>query len=324
MEKHIEERLSSLRVMLLKMLSGSYYQRIKRSDHNDIIESFILGFNMLAEEFQDVLIHQGYANRDAAILDIVQMSFIINENGYVEMVNDLACKILSRRKSNIIDGSFDALLTEDSAKKWMKVFQQGANIGALDTSIDLIFKSQEGLVIPKTAYISRFYRNGHGFKTLITIIHHTNYQKEFASGIVDNIKKGEAKIKNALKDDKTFVLRRSKVRLSSEDIMKIKMARNIILTNIEDDFPSLKEFALQLGTNEFKLKYGFKEMYGTTVHKFLIQERLRKAMMMVCYSDRPFKNIAEMTGFKSLAHFSRSFKQTYLLSPSGMRKKNDL
>ena len=101
------------------------------------------------------------------------------------------------------------------------------------------------------------------------------------------------------------------------------MAHDMILTNLEDDFPSLKEFALELGTNEFKLKYGFKELYGTTVHKFLIQERLRKAMMMVRYSDRPFKSIAEMTGFKSLAHFSRSFKQTYSLSPSDMRKKND-
>src|SRR5690606_27644587 len=98
MEEHIEQRLSSLKAMLLKMTSGSYYHRIKRSEHTDIVESFIVGFNMLAEEVQDTLIHQGYANRNTAILDIVQMSFILDENGMIEMVNKPACKTLSQRK----------------------------------------------------------------------------------------------------------------------------------------------------------------------------------------------------------------------------------
>ncbi|MGV8815780.1 MAG: helix-turn-helix domain-containing protein [Gelidibacter sp.] len=323
MEEHIEQRLSSLKVMLLKMTSGSYYHRIKRSEHKDIIESFILGFNMLAEELQDAFIHQGYANRDSTILDVVQMSFIINEEGIVEMVNRPACKTLSRRKKNIIDQPFEALLTEDSVKKWKNVFHKSANRSTFDTSVDVVFNSKEGLEIPKTAYVSRYYKNAQGYKILITIIHHSNYQNELQSGIKGNNHEIKLKGKKGSENDRTSVLKKSKVRLSSEDIRKIRMARNMILANLEDDFPSLKEFALELGTNEFKLKYGFKELYGTTVHKFLIQERLRKAMMMVRYSDRPFKNIAEMTGFKSLAHFSRSFKQTYSLSPSEMRKKND-
>ncbi|MBA6153092.1 helix-turn-helix domain-containing protein [Gelidibacter maritimus] len=324
MEEHIEQRLSSLRVMLLKMLSGSYYQRIKRSEHNDILESFILGFNVLAEEFQDVLIHQGYVNRNAAILDVVQMSFIIDEHGMVEMVNKLACKTLSRRKRNIIDRPFEALLTEGSVKKWKNVFQQCAKRRAYDTSVDLVFKSKGGLEIPKTVYVSRYYKNAQGYRTLITVIHHTNYQKKLQSGISGKINKVKLKGNKRSLKDRTALLKKSKVRLSLEDIQKIKRAHDMILANLEDDFPSLKEFALQLGTNEFKLKYGFKELYGTTVHKFLIEERLRKALMMVLYSDRLFKSIAEMTGFKSLPHFSRAFKNAYGHSPSEMRKMNNV
>ncbi|TXD81188.1 helix-turn-helix transcriptional regulator [Subsaximicrobium wynnwilliamsii] len=88
------------------------------------------------------------------------------------------------------------------------------------------------------------------------------------------------------------------------------------------DFPSLKDFALQIGTNEFKLKYGFKELYGTTVYRFLVQERLRKAQMMIQYSDLPLKSIAYMTGFKSMPHFSRTFKKRYGYSPSALRNNS--
>lgn len=87
------------------------------------------------------------------------------------------------------------------------------------------------------------------------------------------------------------------------------------------DFPSLKDFALQLGTNEFKLKYGFKELYGTTVHRFLMEERLRKSKMMIQFTDQSLKSIAHTTGFKSISHFSRTFKKRYEYAPSELRKK---
>ena len=50
-----------------------------------------------------------------------------------------------------------------------------------------------------------------------------------------------------------------KLRLSFQDIRKIRAGHDIIINNLEMDFPSLKDFALQLGTNEFKLKYGLVE-----------------------------------------------------------------
>ncbi|MGC1632894.1 MAG: AraC family transcriptional regulator, partial [Gelidibacter sp.] len=85
-------------------------------------------------------------------------------------------------------------------------------------------------------------------------------------------------------------------------------------------FPSQKDFALQLGTNEFKLKYGFKELYGTTMHKFIIQERLRNAQVMIQYTDLPFKAIAHKSGFKSQSHFSRLFKARFGYTPKDLRK----
>ena len=109
--------------------------------------------------------------------------------------------------------------------------------------------------------------------------------------------------------------------MSFEDIRKIREGHDIIINNLEMDFPSLKDFALQLGTNEFKLKYGFKELYGTSVYRFLKEERMRKSKMMIQYSGQSLKTSAQMTGFKSMAHFSRTFKKRYGYTPSELRKK---
>ena len=63
------------------------------------------------------------------------------------------------------------------------------------------------------------------------------------------------------------------------------------------------------------------ELYGTTVHKFLVRERLRKAKTMVQYTQLPFKTIGKMVGFKSFAHFSWAFKERYGDSPRYYRAK---
>ena len=101
---------------------------------------------------------------------------------------------------------------------------------------------------------------------------------------------------------------------------KIREGRDLIMNNLENELPSLKEFAHQLGTNEFKLKYGFKQLYGTSVYRFLLQERLRKSKMLIQHTDHSIKTIAYQTGFKSIPHFSRVFKKTFGYTPTALRK----
>src|SRR5690606_40191990 len=117
---------------------------------------------------------------------------------------------------------------------------------------------------------------------------------------------------------------RKKVRLTQDDIRMIEDARSLMLSDLAKDFRPLKEFALQLGTNTFKLKYGFKELYGISVYRFLRNERLRKAKVLVQYGDEPFKIIAQLCGFKSVPHFSRIFKKEFGHTPTELRGKTFL
>lgn len=318
MDDDIHQRMQVINEMLLEMASGNFFFRIQRSSEKGNIEALIVTLNMLAEEIQETIVHQGYANTDQTILDIVQMSFILDAKGIIEMVNQQTCNILSRLYDDIIGNNFKNVLTEHSMLKWSATWKQLKKKEIFDTSIELQFKSKGNLIIPKIAYVTTFSDNAtKDIKTLITVIHHSSFRNQLDADLKQRVIKDDNL--NSKNEDKS---NKPRLRLSFEDIRKIREGHDIIINNLDSDFPSLKDFALQIGTNEFKLKYGFKELYGSTVHRFLMQERLRSAQMMIQYSDVSLKSIAYRVGFKSMPHFSRSFKKRYGYSPSALRNNS--
>ncbi|GAL63775.1 helix-turn-helix transcriptional regulator [Algibacter lectus] len=320
MDTSLNHRMQVINTMLLEMASGNFFYRIERNSESNDIEALILTLNMLAEEIQDTIVHQGYANTDQTSLDIVQMSFILDDRGFIQMINQQTCNVLSRLHDDIVGHNFKNFITEKSIKKWNVIWKQLKNKAFFDTSIAIQFKSKGNLIIPKIAYISTFNNSTtNDKKTLITIVHHSSYRNQLDADLKQRVIK-DGKVNSEIKSKSN----KPKIRLSFEDIRKIREGHDTIINNLERDFPSLKDFALQIGTNEFKLKYGFKELYGTTVHRFLMQERLRKAQMMIQYSDVSLKSIAYTVGFKSMPHFSRSFKKRYGYSPSALRNNSIL
>jgi AraC-like DNA-binding protein len=319
-----KQRIQNINQMLLEMASGNFFFRLERSSKNDNLEAISISLNMLAEEIQETMLHQGYANSNITILQNIQMSLILDDSGVIQMVNQNTCNILSVLQTDIIGKPFTDFLIEASHTKWHNLWKASYQKQWFDTSLELTFKSKDNLVIPQICYITMFKDKSNAKKkTLITVIHQTNSQD-----VIDNdLKQRVIQFSNQQKDETDKTSEDSikpKLRLSFEDIRKLRKGHDIIINNLDKQLPSLKDFALQLGTNEFKLKYGFKELYGTTVYRFLKQERLRKAQMMIQHSDVSIKSIAYMVGFKSMPHFSRSFKERYGFSPSALRKNSIL
>lgn len=308
--------------MLLEMASGNFFYRLERSSKNDNLESISISLNMLAEEIQEAMLHQGYANSNSTIVAIIQMSFVIDEDGLIEMANQQACNILSVLHTDIIGKPLDVFLEEMSKTIWNNTWNVIKQKEFHDMSLELKFKTKSSMVIPKICYITTFKgKNSDQSKTLITVIHHSKSQDNLENDLKQRVIQFSSN-QNQLSENAQINPQKPKIRLSFEDIRKISQGRDIIINNLENELPSLKDFALQLGTNEFKLKYGFKELYGTTVHRFLMEERLRKSKMMIQFTDQSLKSIAHMTGFKSISHFSRTFKKRYEYAPSELRKKS--
>lgn len=317
-----KKRFKQIQKMLIEMGSGNFFYKVERSVKNDNVETVVANLNMVAEEFEAAMVHQGYVNANATIKHIVLMSFVLDSRAYIEMVTQRACIILSYLCKDIIGKPFENFLDDPSLKKWQKSWKQLQRKEFYDTSLELTFKTKEDLLVPSACYITTFMgKNGAKGNTLLTVVKHSknNFDPEL------DLKQGFVQSTNAPKDqlEKTSAQpTKQKVQLSYQDIRKLKEAGDMMLNNLEKDFPSIKEFALQLGTNTFKLKYGFKELYGISVYRFLRNARLSKAKMLIQYGDRSFKTIAHMTGFKSVPHFSRTFKKQYGYTPTELRKKS--
>lgn len=308
--------------MLLEMASGNFFYRLERSTKNDNLESLVIALNILAEEIQATMLHQGYVNSNNPILETIQMSIILDAKGQIQMTNQQTCNILSVLHTDIIGTHFTNFLAETSLTKWQTLWETLIQKEFYDTALELNFKTKGSLVVPKMCYITTFKgENNDERKVLITVIHHSTSQDKLKNDLKHSVFQFNEN-HNPSQNESEIDSQKQKLRLSFEDIRKIRKGRDIIINNLEKELPSLKDFALQLGTNEFKLKYGFKELYGTSVHRFLMAERMRKSKMMIQFTDQSIKSIAHMTGFKSISHFSRTFKKHYEYTPSDLRKKS--
>ncbi|WP_111309613.1 helix-turn-helix domain-containing protein [Confluentibacter sediminis] len=316
MAKNKKERMLQINQMLLEMAAGNFFYKLKRSKEDDGIEAITVMLNMLSEEILESMMHQGFVNLNNSTKHIVQMSFVLDNQGNIQMVNQKSCYLLSILHSDMIGEPFGNFLSEDCLEAWNSVWIMLQQKKLHDTSLKLIFKTKGNLTIPNTCYITTFREKSDlDRRTLITTILHTSSQIEL-----------EQELRHSLFQPKkeTYmppeIRQKQKLRLSFDDIRKLREAREIIINNLDRNLPSLKKFALQLGTNEFKLKYGFKELYGTSVHQFLMQERLRNCSMLIQHSDMALKSIAYKNGFKSISHFSRAFKKRFGYVPSSLRK----
>jgi len=101
---------------------------------------------------------------------------------------------------------------------------------------------------------------------------------------------------------------------SNSDREKIRQAQAIIIENMMNP-PSLMELSRLIGLNDFKLKKGFKEMYGTTVFGYLREKRLEKAFYLLQNGTMNVMEVANAVGYSNPSHFAEVFKAKYGLTP---------
>lgn len=110
----------------------------------------------------------------------------------------------------------------------------------------------------------------------------------------------------------------SKVSLSKENIDKIYAVRDFILDNIHTA-SSLIDLAHRAGTNEFTLKKGFKELFGTTVFGFWSDTKMEQAKLMLTEQAVNISDVSKCLGYKNPRHFSTAFKRKYGFLPSQLK-----
>ena len=93
-----------------------------------------------------------------------------------------------------------------------------------------------------------------------------------------------------------------------------------IHARLADSELSLKNLALQLGFSPSYLSVLIKKELGLPFQDYLIQERMKKAKLLLLTTDLKIYEIAEQVGFEDMNYFSQRFKQVVGLTPRQFKK----
>ncbi len=94
--------------------------------------------------------------------------------------------------------------------------------------------------------------------------------------------------------------------------------RETVDSHLYDDI-SVTELALLSNHSLSSFKRKFKEIYNESTASYLKKKKLEKAADLIIGSTKNISKICYDSGFNDLAHFSRSFKAKYKMSPTEYR-----
>ncbi|MGD1938425.1 MAG: helix-turn-helix transcriptional regulator [Cyanophyceae cyanobacterium] len=102
--------------------------------------------------------------------------------------------------------------------------------------------------------------------------------------------------------------------LKPDDVDRIHYAKAILMANLSNP-PSLTELAHQVSLNDYKLKVGFKQVFGTTVFGYLHQHRMETARQLLAEQRMNVKEVARTVGYASQSQFAIAFRKEFGMNP---------
>jgi len=110
------------------------------------------------------------------------------------------------------------------------------------------------------------------------------------------------------------------IALSQADQDKLHRARDILLRQFDRPL-TLAYLCAAVGTNEYKLKQGFRTLFGTSVHRMLTDIRMQKAWELL-ETGLNVSTVAYRVGYQHPASFSTAFAHYYGRVPKSVTRSS--
>lgn len=101
---------------------------------------------------------------------------------------------------------------------------------------------------------------------------------------------------------------------------RILAAKQLIDENLGNEHLTLEAIAKRISVTPQHLTTAFRKATGLTPGRYLWRARANRARQMLIHSALPHSEISFQCGYKSIAHFSRSMRQTFGLPPGEIRR----
>lgn len=293
------ERLETLCRVFVEMSRGNFAYTLKRSGRHEEFDAICQLINMANEDIRETLKHHSLINPRQAYRYLLNIGLILDEDHRIVNANAAAVELLQSSGRELHGQPLNHILAPSSRKKWETLKTSFLQDTACNHFETLTFEAAPPLTVSAFCNFLRF--PGSALTYVFSIAVTRQGQPDAYNPQ-----------KNRLKAFPTF---------KEQEARLIREVHDYILMHLEQPLPSLSALARNFGTNEHKLKSGFKKHFSTTIFHYFNHKRLERALFLVQHSDIPLNTIAKMTGFSTYPHFYKAFKRKYGDSPGTLRKK---
>jgi AraC-like DNA-binding protein len=113
----------------------------------------------------------------------------------------------------------------------------------------------------------------------------------------------------------------SRYRFTPYETACIIKAHKLILEDLSKKPLSLQMLSRAVAINEFKLKAGFKQIFGLSIFDCIHESRMEKARGLLLSTDMPIKQICVLTGYARMTNFITAFRKKFGYTPGSLRRK---
>jgi len=110
--------------------------------------------------------------------------------------------------------------------------------------------------------------------------------------------------------------------LDNRDISSIYQADAIIASNLHEHI-TIEKLSRLAGTNAFKLKKGFRQLFGMGVFHRLLFRRMEHAKLLLETTNKPIGEVAGLAGYDTAAGFIHAFRNKFNMTPREWRKQQN-
>lgn len=150
------------------------------------------------------------------------------------------------------------------------------------------------------------------------------FSREYTSGL------DKFYLKNKTMEVLVYVLdelkKKSEVKidgLNEDDIQRVKKSETILQSSFAEKI-TIELLSRKVALNQSKLKKGFKELFNKTIHEYLKDIRLEKAVEYLKTNRYTVKEVASMVGYTNQGSFSYAFSSKFNCSPKDIQKNSKL
>lgn len=297
MEDNKDHRIELMLQTLLEMAGGNFNVRIGPSDGDDDLAGLAVLIDTLAQELYARFVHHGTLNLRFRYYYLIGYTFVLNQNFQITSYSHTTAALLGFSDEELYLRPFEDFLHESVLERWHATTGKILCDASFYDNLPLVLVAKKGFSIPTDCTVCR-------------LQHHP--------GII--ISSAGLAMQDFLTSRPNLSDKQPPAPSKYPDAQLIQRLYDFILANLEAPLPTVKELSALLGTNEHKLKYGFRHFFKTSIYQFYNDERLKRAHLLIEQTDLPLKSIAYMCGFNIYSNFSKAFKKRFGYAPNTLHR----